>query len=183
MEAGVGITVLAFHQASACSAQTHAYPTSDGAPTPICDIQNPGNFEAVREVTLKTRQADGNCASVASWIVKFSVMQRPTNPQPLFLPDSSSSTRIPSAQDIMSDHRARVLREADEREQRRQQQLNEQRLTSNPPNARIRAWEKAHGLRLPTSPTHPILVLIASDTALTVNQIHEEQQARKTPGA
>lgn len=83
----------------------------------------------------------------------------------------------------MSDHRARVHREADEREQRRQLQLNEQRLTTNSPPARIRAWEKAHGLRLPTSPTHPILVLIATDTALTVDQIQEEQQARKNSGA
>jgi hypothetical protein len=108
-------------------------------------------------------------------------MQSPLNPQSLFLPDTSGGRR-PSAQEIISDHRARVHREADERAQKRQLQLSEQRARENPPAARIRAWEKAHGLRLPTSPSHPILVVIASDTALTVEEVREEQQARLAGG-
>ena len=47
-----------------------------------------------------------------------------------------------------------------------------------PPNVRIRAWEKLHGLRLPASSTHRILDIIAVDTRLTLAEVQEEQQAR-----
>jgi hypothetical protein len=86
----------------------------------------------------------------------------------------------PRGQEILEDHRARVKREAEEREQRRQLQLNEQRASTNSSSARIRAWEKAHGLRLPASPNHPILRVIAIATALSLDDVREEQRARQS---
>jgi hypothetical protein len=108
----------------------------------------------------------------------WSDMKSPMNSQPLFLPDSTGERR-PSAQEIMSDHRARVHREADERALKRQLQLNEQRSSTNPPAERIRAWEKAHGLRLPSTPTHPVLEVIARDTGLSLEEVRNEQQIRR----
>jgi hypothetical protein len=84
-----------------------------------------------------------------------------------------------SAQQVIADHRARVLLEENERTHRRQMQLADQRLSSNPPDRRIRAWEKAHGLRLPADSQHPILSVIALDTGLTLQEIQEEQLARR----
>ena len=89
--------------------------------------------------------------------------------------------RRSSEREILEDHRARVKREAEEREQRRQLQLNELRSNAYSSSERIRAWEKAHGLRLPASPTHPIVQVIAFATALSVSEVQEEQRARASP--
>ena len=48
----------------------------------------------------------------------------------------------------------------------------------NPPDVRIRTWEKVHGLRMPTDPMHPILDVIAVGTRLTLAQVQEEQRTR-----
>jgi len=84
----------------------------------------------------------------------------------------------PSANDIIADHRARILMEENERQQKRQIQLADQRSIFNSPDARIRAWETVHGLRLPPNPSHPVLNVIATDTGLTVLEVQEEQRAR-----
>ena len=57
-------------------------------------------------------------------------------------------------------------------------ELAEQRSEVNPPEVRIRAWEKVHGLRLPADAAHPILDVIAVSTRLTLEQVQEEQRAR-----
>jgi hypothetical protein len=44
---------------------------------------------------------------------------------------------------------------------------------------RIRAWEKMHGLRLPSDPAHPILRVIASNTGISLACLREEQRARR----
>jgi hypothetical protein len=54
----------------------------------------------------------------------------------------------------------------------------EQRNDSNSPGSRICAWEKLHGLKLPTDPGHPVLLAIAIRTKLSVFQIRDEQTAR-----
>jgi hypothetical protein len=53
-----------------------------------------------------------------------------------------------------------------------------QRSELNPPDVRIRAWEKLHGLRLPSDSAHPILDVIAVGTRLTLAEIQAEQRAR-----
>ena len=83
-----------------------------------------------------------------------------------------------NAGDLSNDYRARRALEEEERAQRRRIDLEEQRSDLNPPKVRIRAWEKVHGLRLPTDSTHPILEVIAGDTRLTLADVREEQQAR-----
>jgi hypothetical protein len=46
------------------------------------------------------------------------------------------------------------------------------------PSDRITAWEKLHGLRLPSDSGHAILAFIARSTGLTLAQVHDEQRNR-----
>jgi hypothetical protein len=87
-----------------------------------------------------------------------------------------------SAVDFITAQRARHLVEEGERNEQRLAQLAEQRSDSNAPDVRIRAWEKLHGLRLPSNPSHPVLELIARGTRLTLVQVQAEQRARRIQG-
>jgi hypothetical protein len=75
-------------------------------------------------------------------------------------------------------YRARSEIEEEERAQQRRLDLAEQHSEFNPPAVRIRAWEKVHGLRLPSDLAHPILQVIAVGTRLTLEDVHAEQCAR-----
>jgi len=75
-------------------------------------------------------------------------------------------------------HAERLALEEYERAQKRRHELAELRSDLNPPDVRIRTWEKVHGLRLPSDPLHPILDVIAIGTRLTLAQVQEEQRAR-----
>jgi hypothetical protein len=83
--------------------------------------------------------------------------------------------------DIIRTHAERMAHEAEERLQKRQLILAEQCSSENPPDVRIRAWERAHALCLPSDPRHPVLRAIATCTGLTVAQVQEEQLARRAP--
>lgn len=83
----------------------------------------------------------------------------------------------------LADHRERLAVEEEERVNERARQLEELRSTFNSAPARIRAWEKMHGLRLPTSPTHPILAVIACATGIPLPALRQEQQARRAKPA
>lgn len=72
----------------------------------------------------------------------------------------------------------RAARDAAERAELRRLELAEQRSADNPPDVRIRMWEKLHALRLPRDPEHPIIYVIATDTGLTLSQVREEQRTR-----
>lgn len=80
--------------------------------------------------------------------------------------------------DIIRTHAERLALEAEERLHQRQRALAEQSSTANPPDVRIRAWEKVHALRMPGDTAHPVLDVIAYGTGLTLEQIHEEQRVR-----
>lgn len=82
----------------------------------------------------------------------------------------------------MRDYRQRLADEQFERAERRRMELADQRSELNDAKARIRAWEKAHALRLPTSPTHPVLQVIAEATDLALKDILEEQRQRAEQG-
>ena len=56
----------------------------------------------------------------------------------------------PSATELIQSHRARIALQEAERAQLRQDELAAQRSDRNPPDVRIRIWEKLHGLRLPS---------------------------------
>jgi hypothetical protein len=78
------------------------------------------------------------------------------------------------------DHRTRYAIEQEERAEQRRQDLEQQCSEFNSPRVRVRAWEKAHGLRMPDDAMHPILNVIARATGLTLAEVVAEQQARVT---
>jgi len=102
---------------------------------------------------------------------------------PTSWPFAKDTTPRRNAVDVINDYRARLALEEQERAQRRRLDLDEQRSQLNPPNVRIRAWEKVHGLRLPSDADHAILEVIAADTRLTLADVQEEQQARRAYAA
>ena len=71
-----------------------------------------------------------------------------------------------------------LAREEYERSEKRRQELAEQRSELNPPEVRIRTWERIHQLRMPSDPAHPILDVIAISTRLTLEEVREEQRMR-----
>ena len=77
----------------------------------------------------------------------------------------------------------RLEQEDHERAEQRRQELAEQRSDLNPPEVRIRTWEKLHQLRLPSDPEHPVLDIIAISTRLTLAQVRDEQRARAARAA
>jgi hypothetical protein len=84
----------------------------------------------------------------------------------------------PRAPNVLTDYRARQAIEEYERAERKRLDLAEQHCPLNPPAVRIRAWEKMHGLCLPSDPAHPILDVIAAGTRLTPAEVQAEQRAR-----
>jgi hypothetical protein len=77
-----------------------------------------------------------------------------------------------------ADPRAQAIRAAERRAQERAQLLERQSSPSSPPEERIALWERLHVLALPRSTSHPLLALIAQQTALTLDQLRDEQQRR-----
>ena len=64
------------------------------------------------------------------------------------------------------------------RVEQRRQDIAQQTSEPNGPGVRIRAWEKVHALRMPSSPEHPVLNLIAAATQLSLADVHDEQRVR-----
>jgi hypothetical protein len=124
-------------------------------------------------------KASGNAAHRAS----------PTDPQHLqencMISDDSTydpSDRAGSkASDFQRDYRARLALERLEADERRERELMEQASLLNDPQARIRAWEKAHALTLPRDPEHPVLLVVCAATQLDMEQVREEQRRRAAP--
>jgi hypothetical protein len=85
---------------------------------------------------------------------------------------------LPRIGDLVKTSAEILAHEESERAERRRQELAEQRSQFNPPNVRIRAWEKIHQLRLPSDPAHPVLSVIAVSTGLTLAEVREEQRTR-----
>jgi hypothetical protein len=85
--------------------------------------------------------------------------------------------------ELVSDYRGRLAEERAEADERRRTELLDLSSTSNGPAARIRAWERAHGLTLPRAETHPVLNAVAAATNLTLVQVQEEQRRRLAPVA
>lgn len=80
-----------------------------------------------------------------------------------------------------ADRRAQAIRLAQERAQQREQRLALQTSPQSTPQERIRLWEELHALQLPRSSTHRLLRVIATHTALTMQQVREEQERRGQP--
>lgn len=80
--------------------------------------------------------------------------------------------------DPILDHRARIERARLDAEERRSQALIDQRAPANSPDVRVRIWERLHQVRLPKSPTHAILAIIATQTGLPLAEVLEVQRLR-----
>jgi hypothetical protein len=85
---------------------------------------------------------------------------------------------LPAVHQLIQTPAERLAIEEQERAERKRRELAEQRSSTNPPDVRIRIWEKLHGLRLPSDPTHRILDVVAVSTRLTLAQVRAEQCAR-----
>ena len=95
---------------------------------------------------------------------------------------SAASTYVDrhfTALEVLAEHRERLAFEEEERARKRTNQLEVLRSEVNAVPVRIRAWEKMHGLRLPSDPAHPILSVIASNTGISLACLQQEQQARR----
>jgi len=90
---------------------------------------------------------------------------------------------LPRIGDLTKTPAERLAHEAYERAEKRRQELAEQCSDRNPPDVRIRTWERIHQLRLPSDPAHPILDVIAISTRLTLADVREEQRARAARAA
>jgi hypothetical protein len=88
---------------------------------------------------------------------------------------------MPFAGEPSDEFRARVLRQQEEQQERRQLDLAEQSSALNTPDARIRIWERLHEVRMPRDPAHSLMKVIASGTGLTLDQVREEQRQRLLP--
>jgi len=89
----------------------------------------------------------------------------------------------PSAHELAKTGAERLAHEENERAEKRRSELAEQRSDLNPPEVRIRTWERIHALRLPSDPEHPIVDVIAVSTRLTIEEVRREQQLRAARAA
>jgi hypothetical protein len=80
--------------------------------------------------------------------------------------------------ELLCDYRERRAREESERAEQKRADSAEQYSGLNCADLRIRAWEKVHQLRMPSDPSHPALVAIATATQLTLEDIRNEQRLR-----
>lgn len=94
-------------------------------------------------------------------------------------PFATRTDRIRTKQEILTDYRTRLAVEEEARAQKRRHDLAEQCSDANAAETRIGTWERLHGLRMPSDPTHPILDIIAINTRLRSCDIHAVQAARK----
>ena len=83
--------------------------------------------------------------------------------------------------ELVSDYRIRLAQEQEHADERHRAEMSELTATTNAPEARIRAWERTHGLSLPRNATHPVLNAVAAATRLTLEQVHAEQRRRLMP--
>jgi hypothetical protein len=102
----------------------------------------------------------------------------------VFTSASSLERRRPRSvgDEVLLDYRERRALEALEREAVKRQDCAEQCSVENSADRRIRAWEKVHQLRMPSTPLHPVLQVIAAATQLSLAEVMNEQQLRIARG-
>ena len=83
--------------------------------------------------------------------------------------------------DVMSttERRAAIQAERQSKAAARKIELEQLASETRTPAERIDSWERMHELRLPDSPEHPLVRVIAAATALTMDEIRAEQHARR----
>lgn len=81
----------------------------------------------------------------------------------------------------VSERRARIEREEQERAAEHRREVALQASPFSDPEARVRQWEKVHALKLPKSSAHKLLQVIATQTELSLQQVLEIQRLRAAP--
>lgn len=79
-----------------------------------------------------------------------------------------------------SDRRLAVERADKERAAERNSRIEAQSSPLLTPQERVQRWEDLHGVRLPTDPNHKLVRVIATQTALAIEQVRDEQTRRRT---
>ena len=97
---------------------------------------------------------------------------------PISAPTAKPRSAGPPRFEHVVDYRERLAREAVKFAERRQMAIAEQYSALNSSSVRIRAWEHLHGLRMPSTPAHPVLRVIAAATQLSMTEVRDEQQRR-----
>lgn len=82
------------------------------------------------------------------------------------------------ASSSQADHRLRAQQAEQDRAALRAEELAEQVAPAKDARERIQIWERLHALRLPRISNHALVQVIATQTCLTVDQVHEEQGRR-----
>jgi hypothetical protein len=88
---------------------------------------------------------------------------------------------LPLAGEPNADYRARIARRQAEAAEIRQRELIEQTSIINPPDLRIRIWERLHEITMPRDASHRLLRVIAAQTGLTMAEVQAEQHNRANP--
>lgn len=86
--------------------------------------------------------------------------------------------QLPTAGATRNECRERAAEIKAENEAQRHRAKSEQSSDRYTAQERIRLWESLHGAQLPRDANHPVLTVIAENTALTLAQVREEQQHR-----
>lgn len=77
-----------------------------------------------------------------------------------------------------NERRAAALRAEQERADLRRAKIEAQASPFATPQERIRLWEELHGVRLPHNSDHKLVGVIANNTSLSIQEVHEEQVRR-----
>jgi hypothetical protein len=86
--------------------------------------------------------------------------------------------QLPTAGASRNECRERAAEIKAEQEAQRHRAKSEQSSDRYTAQERIRLWESLHGAQLPRAANHPVLSVIAVQTALTVDQVRAEQEHR-----
>ncbi len=95
-----------------------------------------------------------------------------------YKPSQPSGRSTPSSDDPMMDFRARLVHQQAEAAERRKLDLAEQTSRLKTAEERIRIWERIHEVVLPRDPAHRLVEIIATNTALTADDVRSEQRRR-----
>jgi hypothetical protein len=137
--------------------------------------RRPGSADGRCRSNPQAGEPSGATAKAALDVVASS-LEKPMSQRALF-PEARAP--YPRAGDeLLLDFRRRTELDEEARVERKRVDIAEQTLELNVPGVRIRAWEKVHALRMPSNPGHPVLILIAGATQLSLAAVHEEQRVR-----
>jgi len=92
--------------------------------------------------------------------------------------NSKSDSFFSATAGTVAERREAAERELKRRSAERQKFIAAQTSPHYDPKSRIRLWEQLHGLHLPSNVGHRLVLVIAAQTALTIDEVRHEQLRR-----